>query len=333
MKLPLIEGYLNDYEYNSSSSDKRNLNRIKIPKNKSFNNLNNYFDTEKKLINIININKNDINKKLKRLPSIYNTKSINENIIKNKKIKIVKRINNNYIKNSNDTNNIYNDFTNNEFQTLINSKSTIIEDKKNDNNKMILPLGLKIPLIKYENKFNNSDIINNNIIKKENNIKYIFNGVKDQKEIKKIHEYNIKFNNSFLRNIKWNNNILKNILKNNRFKLNIKENNNTINNKSLNISLDKEKEKKNEINIFKNINNKYDNSYFNSEINKFYNKCKYKNNKLILSMIKKRKINKTKRIYLNRFNGYIYNNYCASNNIYNANKKDDNKIKNTSGNI
>ena len=36
--------------------------------------------------------------------------------------------------NSNDTNNIYNDFTNNEFQTLINSKSTIIEDKKNDNN-------------------------------------------------------------------------------------------------------------------------------------------------------------------------------------------------------
>ena len=194
-------------------------------------------------------------------------------------------------------------------------------------------MGLKIPLIKYENKFNNSDIINNNIIKKENNIKYIFNGVKDQKEIKKIHEYNIKFNNSFLRNIKWNNNILKNILKNNRFKLNIKENNNTINNKSLNISLDKEKEKKNEINIFKNINNKYDNSYFNSEINKFYNKCKYKNNKLILSMIKKRKINKTKRIYLNRFNDYIYNNYCASNNIYNANKKDDNKIKNTSGNI
>ena len=50
-------------------------------------------------------------------------------------------------------------------------------------------------------------------------------------------------------------------------------------------------------------------------------------------MIKKRKINKTKRIYLNRFNDYIYNNYCASNNIYNANKKDDNKIKNTFGNI
>ena len=65
MKLPLIEGYLNDYEYNSSSSDKRNLNRIKIPKNKSFNNLNNYFDTEKKLINIINIKKMILTKNLK----------------------------------------------------------------------------------------------------------------------------------------------------------------------------------------------------------------------------------------------------------------------------
>ena len=65
MKLPLIEGYLNDYEYNSSSSDKRNLNRIKIHKNKSFNNLNNYFDTEKKLINIINIKKMILTKNLK----------------------------------------------------------------------------------------------------------------------------------------------------------------------------------------------------------------------------------------------------------------------------
>ena len=77
---------------------------------------------------------------------------------------------------------------------------------------MILPFSLKIPLIKFENKFNNSDIINKNKIKKKNNIKYIFNGVKDQKEIKKIHEYNIKFNNSFLRNIKCNNNIFFNIL-------------------------------------------------------------------------------------------------------------------------
>ena len=76
---------------------------------------------------------------------------------------------------------------------------------------------------------------------------------------------------------------------------------------------EKEKEKKNQI-IFKSINNENNNnSYFNSEINNFYNNCKYKNNKLILSLMRNRNINKTKRIYLSRFNENIYYNYCVSN--------------------
>jgi hypothetical protein len=183
----------------------------------------------------------------------------------------------------------------------------------------------KLNQLKKKNQLNEDS-------KNENDVKYVFNGVKDKIIKNNFHEYDIKFKNSFLRNINWNNNVLKKIFRNKKIMLNME----LIKNYKIkkNESKEKEKEKETkELNILKNINNFYDNSYFNSEINKFYNKCKYKNNKLILSMIKKRKINKTKRIYLNRFNDYIYNNYCASNDIYNANKKDDNKIKNTSGNI
>ena len=193
---------------------------------------------------------------------------------------------------------------------LINKKLNLFNNKHNK--KLILPIAY--------NKINQMKIINNDETKKENYIKYIFNGVKEKIRKNNCHEYDIKFNNSYLKNINWNNNVLKKIFRNKKMMLNME----LIKNYKIkkNESKEKEKEKETkELNILKNINNFYDNSYFNSEINNFYNNCKYKNNKLILSLMRKRNINKSKRIYLSRFNENIYYNYCVSNINENESKR------------
>ena len=341
MKLPIIEGYSYDFQNeNKKTIDKRILNHLKVIKPIPIKSIHKYFDTEKKSISVLNLRKKNLDEESKIIPNNSYMKSNRDNPINQKKIKIMKRanINNNknhiYLINSDNineinTNNNYNDsiFTENRFQTLINGRSSFINNR-NENDKLNLPIVPKI-LKNFErkNRLNQSDIINNrnNKIKKEKYVRYIFSSIKDKTKSKQLHEYNIKFNNSLLNNINWKNNILRRILKNKKIKINMEaiKNYKFRNKKDL---LDKEKEKKNQI-IFKSINNESDNSYFNSEINNFYNNCKYKNNKLKLSLMKERNINKSQRIYMSIFNENIYNNFCA----LNMNQKNENqKIYNLS---
>ena len=358
MKLPIIEGYSYDFQNeNKKTIDKRILNHLKVIKPIPLKSIHKYFDTEKKSISVLNLRKKNLDEESKIIPNNSYMKSNRDNTINQKKIKIMKRanINNNknhiYLINSDNineinTNNNYNDsiFTENRFQTLINGRSSFINNR-NENDKLNLPIVPKI-LKNFErkNRLNQSDIINNrnNKIKKEKYVRYIFSSIKDKTKSKQLHEYNIKFNNSLLNNINWKNNILRRILKNKKIKINMEAiKKYKFRNKKVLIDKEKEKEKekKNQI-IFKSINNESDNSYFNSEINNFYNNCKYKNNKLILSLMRKRNINKSKRIYLSRFNENIYYNYCVSNNYNNdneskrslPNEKDIEKNKNASFN-
>ena len=347
MKLPKIEGFQSDLKIkNHNILNTKFLNNIKVIKHFPLKNLHNYLDTEKKSMSMLNIRKKNYYEEKKIMTNLSYLKSSreNESPIKQKQIKILKKTNNNehiYMLNSDNvilnSNNRFNDSTylENRYQTLINNRASLIKNK-NEKKKLILPIVseiLKHDELKYEkNNLNQSDVnvINHKIkLKKSDYLKYILSGTNNEEKTQKIHEYNIKFHNSFLSNINWNNNILKRIFKNKNIKINMEtiENFKYKNKKEL-LEKDKEKEKKNPI-VFKNINNDNDNSYFNSEINNFYNNCRYKNNKLILSLMKKRNINKNdKRIYLNRFNENIYHNYCASNNIYNNNHKNENKGNN-----
>ena len=333
MKLPIIEGYSYDFKNEEKKTiDKRILNHLKVLKPFPFKSLHKYFDTEKKSISVLNLRKKNLDEESKIIPNNSYMRSNRENPMNHKKIKIIRRANFNnnknhhiYLINSDNineinTNNNYNDsiYTENRFNTLINSRASSVNNK-NENYKLSLPIVPKI-VLNYggKNRLNQSDIINNrnNKIKKERYVRYIFSSIKDKTKSKQLHEYNIKFNNSFLNNINLNNNILKRILKNKKIKINMEAiKNYKFRNKKdlLEKEKEKEKEKKNQI-IFKSINNENNNnSYFNSEINNFYNNCKYKNNKLILSLMRNRNINKTKRIYLSRFNENIYYNYCVSN--------------------
>ena len=330
MKLPIIEGYSYDFQNeNKKTIDKRILNHLKVIKPIPLKSIHKYFDTEKKSISVLNLRKKNLDEESKIIPNNSYMKSNRDNTINQKKIKIMKRanINNNknhiYLINSDNineinTNNNYNDsiFTENRFQTLINGRSSFINNR-NENDKLNLPIVPKI-LKNFErkNRLNQSDIINNrnNKIKKEKYVRYIFSSIKDKTKSKQLHEYNIKFNNSLLNNINWKNNILRRILKNKKIKINMEAiKKYKFRNKKVLIDKEKEKEKekKNQI-IFKSINNESDNSYFNSEINNFYNNCKYKNKKLILSIKKSESISSNQRIFLDRFNDNVNNNYIPS---------------------
>ena len=324
MKLPFIEGYSDNSVHKFNSSDQRDLNNFKAFKENHFCNiiLNN-FGKERKPIKFINLRKKDLKEKLKKISSVSDieTKSINKkNINSIKMIKLGKRKSIlNSLKSDISDNRLDKNLNNNDdyFQDLIISKSTIVNNR--NNKKLILPIA--------SNKLNNYKIFNNieDESKKENSCKYIFNGVKEKAKKNTIHEYDIKFNNSFLKNINWNNNLLKKIFKSKKIILNmeiIKDY------KIKKKSESKEKETK-EKSILKNINsiNNYDNSYFNSEINNFYNNCKMKNNKLILSMVKKNdSIKSYKKIYIDRFNDNNKNsNFFPSKIIHNNFPKNENK--------
>ena len=337
MKLPKIEEYSSYFpNENKRIIDKNLLNYLKIIKN-PFQSLHKYFDTEKKSISLMNLKKKNIEEESKIIPSNSCFKSSSkDNIFDSKKIKIIKRpynhrlymVNSDNVNEINNHNNYYNDslHSENRAETLLNIKSYVLNDKIEDY-KFPLPVVQNIPKkSKGVNTINQSDFLNgrHNKMKREHSMKIIRSGFEESKNSKQIHNYNIKFNNSFLKNINWNNNILKKLLKEKKFKINLGaiKNFKLRNQKE---SSDKEKEKKNPI-TFKSYN-EIDSSYFNSEINDFYNNCKYKNNKLILSLMKERNINKSKKVYLSIFNENIYNNYCA----FNMNQKNLNpKIYNLS---
>lgn len=341
MKLPKLKGYSNNVKItNHNIINKRLLNNIKIIKYNPFKNMHNNIGNEKKSLSVVNLKKKKLYKEQEIMTINSYLKSNLEKPINKKIIKIVKkddnndndlRLNSDNLYANNDNNNDFNDtiYTENRFKTLINSKSSFINNR-NENNKIILPTVTKmLGNFDGKNKLNQS-VLNINKIKKiklkqDKYIRDIIAGVKEEEKFKKLHEYNIRFDNSFLYNINWNNNILKNMLKNKKININMEAiKNYKIKNKKM--QFDKEKEKKN-ILLSKSIDNENDNSYFNSEINNFFNNCKYKNNKLILSLMKKRNNNNNinKRIYLSRFNENIYNNYCESNNLYNENPKFENR--------
>ena len=310
MKLPFIEA-LSDNSINQFNPyDRRNLNNFKALKeikNNSFNALNHNLDKNTLRIQCINLKKNGLKGRLKRISSVSDVESININKINMNPIKFIKIQKNktlfDKINSENNDNNIHQNLLKSDeyIPQLINKKLNLFNNKHR--RKLILPIAA--------NKLNQMKIIKDDEMKKENEIKHIFNGVKDKMRKKNFHEYDIKFNNSFLKNINWNNNVLKKIFRNKKIMLNME----LIKNYKIkkNESKEKEKEKETkELNILKNINNFYDNSYFNSEINNFYNNCKYKNKKLILSIKKSESISSNQRIFLDRFNDNINNNFIPS---------------------
>ena len=312
MKLPFIEGYsdnsINQYNY---SYDKRNLNNFKAlkdVKNNSFNTLIKNVNRNTMSLQCINLRKNSLKEKLKRISSVSDVEPITINRLSMNSIKFIKVqktktiFNKMNSQNSDNNNNLEkNKMNNDEFiPQIINIKPNIINNR--NNKKLILPIASnKLNQLKKKNQVNEDS-------KKENDVKYVFNGVKDKIIKNNFHEYDIKFKNSFLRNINWNNNVLKKIFRNKKIILNMEVIKNF---KMKKKNESKEKETK-ELSVLKNINNFYDNSYFNSEINNFYNKCKYKNKKLILSMKRTDSINSHNRIYLDRFNDFRNNNFIPS---------------------
>ena len=306
MKLPFIEA-LSDNSINQFNPyDRRNLNNFKALKeikNNSFNALNHNLDKNTLRIQCINLKKNGLKGRLKRISSVSDVESININKINMNPIKFIKIQKNktlfDKINSENNDNKINQNLLKSEeyIPQLINKKLNLFNNKHR--RKLILPIAA--------NKLNQMKIIKDDEMKKENEIKHIFNGVKDKMRKKNFHEYDIKFNNSFLKNINWNNNVLKKIFRNKKIMLNME----LIKNYKIKKNESKEKETK-EIGILKNINNFYDNSYFNSEIKNFYNNCKYKNKKLILSIKKSESISSNQRIFLDRFNDNVNNNYIPS---------------------
>ena len=326
MKLPFIDAYSDNSINPFNPYDKRNINNFKALKeikNNSFNALNNNLQKNTLPIKCINLRKNGIKGRLKRISSVSDVEPININInkIDMNSIKFIKIQKNktlfNKVKSENNDNNLVKNILKSDEEyipQLINKKLNLFNNKHNK--KLILPIAY--------NKINQMKIINNDETKKENYIKYIFNGVKEKIRKNNCHEYDIKFNNSYLKNINWNNNVLKKIFRNKKMMLNME----LIKNYKIkkNESKEKEKEKETkELNILKNINNFYDNSYFNSEINNFYNNCKYKNKKLILSMKKHDTIKSNQRIFLDRFNDNINNNFIPSYNDHKQLPKNENK--------
>ena len=317
MKLPLIERLLK----------KSHLTSENIPDKNKYQNrffIKNFYPSKRTSLLINNNNKEEqlsnnlrfkleLKNTLRRVTSISYLNLKNNKTIK-KRIKITNNINNDILNLNSDNNILFNDYSDyNKTRTLINSKSSFISIRKNkEKNK-------EINKEKNEEKEKDKLIIINNELKNKLNRSDVIKS-------KKIHEYNIKFNNLFWRNISWNNNILKNIFKKNlNNKRGKKEEIKNIDCKNMKQSFDKEKEKKNSF-VFKSYNEN-GSSYFNSEINNFYNNCKYKNNKLKLSLMKERNINKSQRIYMSIFNENIYNNFCA----LNMNQKNENqKIYNLS---
>ena len=306
MKLPFIEA-LSDNSINQFNPyDRRNLNNFKALKeikNNSFNALNHNFDKNTLRIQCINLKKNGLKGRLKRISSVSDVESININKINMNPIKFIKIQKNktlfDKINSENNDNNIHQNLLKSDeyIPQLINKKLNLFNNKHRRN--LILPIAA--------NKLNQMKIIKDDEVKKENEIKHIFNGVKDKMRKKNFHEYDIKFNNSFLKNINWNNNVLKKIFRNKKIMLNME----LIKNYKIKKNESKEKETK-DIGLLKNINNFYDNSYFNSEIKNFYNNCKYKNKKLILSIKKSESISSNQRIFLDRFNDNINNNFIPS---------------------
>ena len=283
----------------------------------------------------MNLKKKSIEEESKIIPSnSFFKSSSKDNIFDSRKIKIIKRpynhrlymVNSDNVNEINNHNNYYNDslHSENRAETLLNIKSYVLNDKIEDY-KFPLPVVQNIPKkSKGVNTINQSDFLNgrHNKMKRDHSMKIIRSGFEESKNSKQIHNYNIKFNNSFLKNINWNNNILKKLLKEKKFKINLGaiKNFKLRNQKE---SSDKEKEKKNPI-TFKSYN-EIDSSYFNSEINDFYNNCKYKNKKLILSMKKHDTIKSNQRIFLDRFNDNINNNFIPSYNGHKQLPKNENK--------
>ena len=310
MKLPFIEGYsdnsINQYNY---SYEKRNLNNFKAlkdVKNNSFNTLKKNVNRNTMSLQCINLRKNSLKEKLKRISSVSDVEPITINRLNINSIKSIKVQKNKTIFNKMNSQNSDNNLEKNKMNSdeyipqLINRKPNILNNR--NNKKLILPIASnKLNQLKIKNQVNDDS-------KKENDVKYIFNGVKDKIIKNNFHEYDIKFKNSFLRNINWNNNVLKKIFRNKKIILNMEVIKNF---KTKKKNESKEKEAK-ELSVLKNINNFYDNSYFNSEINNFYNNCKYKNKKLILSMKRNDSINSNNRIYLDRFNDFRNNNFIPS---------------------
>ena len=325
MKLPFIEGYsdnsINQYDY---SYDKRNLNNFKAlkdVKNNSFNTLIKNVNRNTMSLQCINLRKNSLKEKLKRISSVSDVEPITINRLSMNSIKFIKVqktktiFNKMNSQNSDNNNNLEkNKMNNDEFiPQILNIKPNIINNR--NNKKLILPIASnKLNQLKKKNQVNDDS-------KKENDVKYVFNGVKDKIIKNNFHEYDIKFKNSFLRNINWNNNVLKKIFRNKKIILNMEVIKNF---KMKKKNESKEKETK-ELSVLKNINNFYDNSYFNSEIKNFYNKCIYKNKKLILSMKRTDSINSHNRIYLDRFNDFRNNNFIPSFNEHKNIPKIENK--------
>ena len=336
IKLPSIEICSDNFKPENDSSVKMNLKFLQPLKNSSFKNLQKVSDTEKKPIKIIKLRNSDLKEQLKRISSLSYLKPKERNNTKLNRVQTIKVTNNNLnnVINLDSNNNIDRNtrYSDKDSQTMLNSISSIMNNK--NENKLILPTASKITIMKSEKeiKLSKSNIINkidtnknDKGIKIRNNIKYLFNNNSDKKDNNKFHEYDIKFHNSFYRNVNWNNNILKKILEEKNMKINldiIKK----CNYKKINDAKEKEKKKKNQHEL-KNINNKgYVNSYFNSDINNFYNKCKYKNNKLILTLMKKRNQNSGIKNYLSRFNdNNLYRNYCAYNIVNNEKQRNENK--------
>ena len=335
IKLPSIEICSDNFKPESDSSVKMNLKYLQPLRNPSFKNLQKVCDREKKPIKIIKLKNSDLKEKLKKISSLSYLKPKERNNTKLNRVQTIKVTNNNSNNVINlDSNNIDKNtrYTDKDSQTMLNSISSIMNNKSE--NKLILPTASKILIMKNdrEMKLSKSNIINkidNNRndkgIKIRNNIKYLFNNNYDKIDTNKVHEYDIKFHNSFYRNVNWNNNILKKMLEEKNMKINL----DLIKNckyRKINNAMEKEKKKKNK-NELKSINNKnYINSYFNSDINNFYNKCKYKNNKLILTLMKKRNQNSGIKNYLSRFNdNNLYRNYCAYNIINNEKQINENK--------
>ena len=337
MKLPKIEETSSYFRNEIKRTiDKNTLNDSKTLKY-PFQSLHKYFGTKKKSISLINLKKKNIEEEFKIIPSnSFFKSSSKENLLEKRKMDIMQKPYNNwlYMINSENLNELnsqniyYNDSLNsdNRIETSLNIKRYNINDNI-ETIKLSLPLIRKIKKNnKGTNTINQSDFLNkrHNKIIREHSIKIIKSSFEEKKNNKQIHNYNIKFNNSLLKNINWNNNILKKILKNKKSKINIEKIKNFKfrNKKEI---LDKEIEKKNSF-VFKSYNEN-GSSYFNREINNFYNNCKYKNNKLKLSLMKERNINKSQRIYMSIFNENIYNNFCA----LNMNQKNENqKIYNLS---
>ena len=331
-----IELNSDNLKQENDSLIQKNLKYLNPLNNPSFKDLQNDSATQRKPIKIIKLRNSDLKEKLKRISSIYYLKPKKRNNMKLSSVHTIRLTNNNTKDMINlDSNNNYDRNTrfSDKDSQMLNSISSIL-NSKNDNN-LILPTGSKILLMKNEReiKLSKSNIINkidNNKNDKgidvKNNIKNPFNNIYDNTNINKFHEYDIKFHNSFFKNVNWNNNILKKMLQEKNMKINLDSINN---NKYMkrNDTMDKVKEKKNQ-NVLKNINNNknYINSYFNSDINKFYNNCKYKNNKLILSLLKNRKKNAGIKNYLSRFNdNNIYHNYCTCNIVNNEKPRNENK--------